>query len=374
MSGATPSGVDVFELGAEHEQVVFCNDHATGLRAIVAIHSTALGPALGGTRFYPYASTDDAIVDVLNLSRGMSYKAALAGLDLGGGKAVIIGDPAQLKTEALLRAYGRFVQSLNGRYFTACDVGTYSEDMDHIARECDFVTGRTVAHGGAGDSSVLTAYGVFQGMRAAAEQVWGEPTLAGRTVGVAGVGKVGRHLVRHLIEDGASVVVTDVYAPSVESLRAAYPQVTAVASTGELVASELDVYAPCALGGAISDEVRRGAQREDRVRCGQQPARPPRHREAARGARHPLRPRLLRELRRPDPGRRRARGLLLRARPAPRDGHLRHHPAGLRAGQGRRRCRRRSPPTGSPSAGCARSVACAASTSADRARMFPASR
>ena len=255
MSGATSSGVDVFELGAEHEQVVFCNDHATGLRAIVAIHSTALGPALGGTRFYPYASTDDAIVDALNLSRGMSYKAALAGLDLGGGKAVIIGDPAQLKNEALLRAYGRFVQSLNGRYFTACDVGTYSEDMDHIARECDFVTGRTVAHGGAGDSSVLTAYGVFQGMRAAAEQVWGEPTLAGRTVGVAGVGKVGRHLVRHLIEDGASVVVTDVYAPSVESVRAAYPQVTAVASTGELVASELDVYAPCALGGAISDEV-----------------------------------------------------------------------------------------------------------------------
>ena len=255
MSGATTSGVDVFELGAEHEQVVFCNDHATGLRAIVAIHSTALGPALGGTRFYPYASTDEAIVDALNLSRSMSYKAALAGLDLGGGKAVIIGDPTRLKTEALLRAYGRFVQSLNGRYYTACDVGTYSDDMDHIARECDFVTGRTVAHGGAGDSSVLTAYGVFQGMRAAAEQVWGEPTLAGRTVGVAGVGKVGRHLVRHLIEDGASVVVTDVHAPSVESVRAEYPQVTAVGSTDELVAGDLDVYAPCALGGAISDEV-----------------------------------------------------------------------------------------------------------------------
>ena len=255
MSGATTSGVDIFELGAEHEQVVFCNDHATGLRAIVAIHSTALGPALGGTRFYPYASTDEAIVDALNLSRSMSYKAALAGLDLGGGKAVIIGDPTRLKTEALLRAYGRFVQSLNGRYYTACDVGTYSDDMDHIARECDFVTGRTVAHGGAGDSSVLTAYGVFQGMRAAAEQVWGEPTLAGRTVGVAGVGKVGRHLVRHLIEDGASVVVTDVHVPSVESVRAEYPQVTAVGSTDELVAGDLDVYAPCALGGAISDEV-----------------------------------------------------------------------------------------------------------------------
>ncbi|MEO5661995.1 MAG: Glu/Leu/Phe/Val dehydrogenase [Nocardioides sp.] len=247
--------VDVFELGHEHEQVVFANDEATGLQAIIAIHSTALGPALGGTRFYPYASTDAAIEDVLNLSRGMSYKAALAGLDLGGGKAVIIGDPAALKTEGLLRAYGRFVQSLNGRYYTACDVGTNSLDMDDIARECAYVTGRTVAHGGAGDSSVLTAYGVFQGMRAAAEQVWGEPTLAGRTVGVAGIGKVGRHLVRHLIEDGASVVVTDVHQPSIDAVRDDYPQVQAVADTDALVASELDVYAPCALGSALTDEV-----------------------------------------------------------------------------------------------------------------------
>ena len=198
------SMTDVFELSPEHEQVVFCNDPATGLRAIIALHNTALGPGLGGTRFYPYASTDAAVRDVLDLSRGMTYKNSLAGLDLGGGKAVIIGDPATMKSEALLRAYGRFVQSLHGRYLTACDVGTYSEDMDHVARECDFVTGRTVANGGAGDSSVLTAYGVFQGMRAAAEAVWGEPTLAGRTVGIAGVGKVGRHLVRHLTEDGAS--------------------------------------------------------------------------------------------------------------------------------------------------------------------------
>ncbi|MCD6641118.1 MAG: NAD(P)-binding domain-containing protein [Nocardioides sp.] len=257
MSGAarTTTAVDVFELGDEHEQVVFCNDRASGLKAIIAIHSTALGPALGGTRFYPYATTDDAITDVLNLSRGMTYKAALAGLDLGGGKAVIIGDPATLKTEPLLRAYGRFVQSLNGRYFTACDVGTFSADMDVIARECDYVTGRTVAHGGAGDSSVLTAYGVFQGMRAAAEQVWGEPTLAGRTVGVAGVGKVGHHLVRHLVEDGATVVVTDVHQPSVDRVLAEHPEVTSVASTDALVASPLDVYAPCALGGALSDDV-----------------------------------------------------------------------------------------------------------------------
>ncbi|QZY28839.1 Glu/Leu/Phe/Val family dehydrogenase [Nocardioides coralli] len=249
------STVDLFDLGSEHEQVVFANDPATGLRAIIAVHSTALGPSLGGTRFYPYASTDDALRDVLALSRGMTYKAALAGLDLGGGKAVIIGDPATLKSEALLRAYGRFVQSLRGRYHTACDVGTFSEDMDHVARECDYVTGRTVAHGGAGDSSVLTAYGVFQGMRAAAEAVWGEPTLAGRTVGVAGVGKVGHHLVRHLFEDGATVVVTDVSAAAVERVREENPQVQAVADTDAMVAANLDVYAPCALGGALTDEV-----------------------------------------------------------------------------------------------------------------------
>ena len=245
----------VFGRSSGHEQVVFCHDEPTGLKAIIAIYSTALGPALGGTRFYPYASEQDALDDVLNLSRGMAYKAAITGLDLGGGKAVIIGDPEKIKTEALLRVYGRFVQSLNGRYYTACDVGTYSADMDHIARECSYVTGRTVAHGGAGDSSVLTAYGVFQGMRAAAVRTWGAPTLHGRTVGVAGVGKVGRHLVRHLVEDGADVVVTDVSEVAVAVVRAEHPGVRAVADTGTLVASELDVYAPCALGGALTDAV-----------------------------------------------------------------------------------------------------------------------
>jgi valine dehydrogenase (NAD+) len=251
--------MDVFETGHEHEQVVFANDPATGLRAIIAIHSTALGPALGGTRFFPYPTTAAALADVLDLSRGMSYKAALAGLDLGGGKAVIVGDPAQVRergqAEALFRAYGRFVQSLGGRYYTACDVGTYSPDMDDIARECSYVTGRTVAHGGAGDSSVLTAYGVYQGMRAAAQFAWGAPSLEGRTVGVAGVGKVGSHLVGHLLEDGASVVVTDVSTAALDRVRSEHPDVRVVATAEELVALPLDVYAPCAMGGALTDEV-----------------------------------------------------------------------------------------------------------------------
>jgi len=244
--------VDV--LNAGHEQVVFCSDEASGLRAVIAIHSTALGPSLGGTRFYPYASEDDAVADVLALSRGMSYKNSLAGLDLGGGKAVIIGDPRTDKTEALLRAYGRFVESLGGRYLTACDVGTYNADLDVVARETRFAHGRSLAYGGCGDSSVLTAYGVFQGMRAAAQHAWGAPSLSGRTVAVAGVGKVGSWLVGHLIEDGADVVVTDVDPAAVARLQARYPAVRAVADTAALVRTPHDVYAPCALGRALDED------------------------------------------------------------------------------------------------------------------------
>jgi valine dehydrogenase (NAD+) len=237
-----------------HEQVVFCQDRQSGLRAIIAIYSTALGPALGGTRFYPYPDEDAALSDVLNLSRAMAYKNALAGLDHGGGKAVIIGDPATLKSEALLRAYGRFIESLSGRYITACDIGTYSEDMDIIARECGYVTGRTVPNGGAGDSSVLTAFGVFQGMRAAAQHRWGQPSLEGRLVGVEGVGKVGRRLVTLLAEAGAAVVVCDVDPGAVSRVVAAHPGVQVAASRADLLARDLDVYAPCALGGALDDD------------------------------------------------------------------------------------------------------------------------
>ncbi|MFC5801388.1 Leu/Phe/Val dehydrogenase [Streptomyces formicae] len=241
-----------------HEQVVLCQDRASGLKAVIAIHSTALGPALGGTRFYPYATEEAAVADALNLSRGMSYKNAMAGLDHGGGKAVIIGDPELIEPPqrtALLLAYGRFVASLGGRYVTACDVGTYVADMDVVARENRWTTGRSPENGGAGDSSVLTAYGVFQGMRASAQHEWGDPTLRGRKVGVAGVGKVGHYLVEHLLEDGAEVVITDVREESVRRITDKFPQVTVVRDTDALIRTEgLDIYAPCALGGALNDE------------------------------------------------------------------------------------------------------------------------
>ncbi len=255
----------VFEASAGHEQVVFCQDPASGLQSIIAIYSTALGPALGGTRFYPYAGEADALIDVLNLSKAMAYKAACAGLDLGGGKAVIIGDPSVHKSEALLRAYGRFVQSLHGRYYTACDVGTYVEDMDVIARECRYVAGRSPAQGGAGDSSVLTALGVYQGMRAAAQHLWGAPTLTRRRVGIAGVGKVGRHLIGHLLDDGASVVVADVSSAAVQGVLAAYPSVDAV-DPDALPSVAMDLYAPCALGSALDDSTVPGLQAQ--VVCG----------------------------------------------------------------------------------------------------------
>jgi valine dehydrogenase (NAD+) len=239
---------------AGHEQVVFCQDRASGLRAIIAIYSTALGPALGGTRFYPYADEAAALTDVLNLARGMAYKAACAGLDLGGGKGVIIGDPDRIKTEVLLRAYGRFVQAMGGRFYTACDVGTTMQDMDVIARESRFVTGRSREHGGAGDTGIPTAYGVFQSMRAAAEQAWGSDSFSGRRVGVEGVGQVGRHLVKLLVEAGADVVVSDVNPAATAAIVSAYPGVQAL-GVEELPRAELDVYSPCALGGSLSDEV-----------------------------------------------------------------------------------------------------------------------
>ncbi len=237
-----------------HEQVVFCSDRRSGLRAIIALHSTALGPGLGGTRFHPYATRAEALADALRLSRAMSYKNAVAGLPHGGGKAVIIGDPHRDKTPELLRAYGRFVESLGGRYVTACDVGTYVADMDVVAETTSWATGRSEDKGGAGDSSVLTAYGVFQGMRACAQHRWGGSTLRGRRVGIAGVGKVGRLLTAHLLEDGAQVVVADVDDAAVADLTERHPAVRVVPDARTLVRTELDVYSPCAMGGALDED------------------------------------------------------------------------------------------------------------------------
>jgi valine dehydrogenase (NAD+) len=183
----------------------------------------------------------------------MAYKAACAGIDLGGGKAVILGDPSRDKSEALLRAYGRYVESLGGRYYTACDVGTDVRDMDVIAKETRFATGRSPEQGGAGDSAVLTAYGVFQAMRAAAQHTWGSPSLEGRRVAVEGVGKVGSHLVEHLLTDGASVLASDVSAAALERVRGLGQVETT--DVDDLPTRDCDVYAPCALGGSITDEL-----------------------------------------------------------------------------------------------------------------------
>jgi leucine dehydrogenase len=239
-------------LGDEFEQVVHFHDPQTGLKAIVAIHSTALGPALGGTRYYPYRSEKEAMQDVLRLARGMTYKAAAAGLDLGGGKAVIIGDPRRDKTEELLRAYGRFVDTLGGRYITAEDVGTTGADMDLVRRETRHVTGVSQAMGGSGDPSPVTAWGVYQGMIACAEEAWRDSSLVGRRVAVQGVGKVGYHLVKYLSEAGASLVVSDVDVDAVARVVREFGVDTA--EPEKIHAEECDVFAPCALGAVIRDD------------------------------------------------------------------------------------------------------------------------
>jgi leucine dehydrogenase len=234
----------------DYEQVVYCQDRGTGLRAIIAVHDTTLGPALGGTRFFPYGSDGEALDDVLRLAKGMSYKSAAAGLDLGGGKAVIVGDPAKIKTEALLRAYGRFVDALGGRYITAEDVGTTQADMDLIRRETRNVTGVSRSLGGSGDPSAATAYGVLHGMKAVARKLWGDTALAGRHVVVSGVGKVGYSLVRHLVEERARVTVTDVVPPAVErTTRDFGVEATPVESAHQVAC---DIFSPCAMGKALS--------------------------------------------------------------------------------------------------------------------------
>lgn len=232
------------------EQVSFCHHAPTGLRAIVAIHSTALGPALGGTRFYPYASEEEAVLDVCRLARGMTYKHAVCGNDLGGGKAVIIGDPASHKSEALLRAYGRFVDGLRGRYLTAEDVGTSQADMDLVRRETPYVTGVSESLGGSGDPSPATAWGVLWAMKAVAERLWGSPSLAGRHVCISGVGKVGASLADHLAADGAKLTIADISDAAVDAVIERHGAIAVAPEAAHTV--PCDIFAPCALGGVLN--------------------------------------------------------------------------------------------------------------------------
>ena len=249
---AMPNSVFDHMQAMGHEQLVFCQDPHSGLSAIIAIHNTTLGPALGGTRLWPYNSHEDAVIDALRLSRGMTYKAAISDLNLGGGKAVIVADPSK-KSEALWRRYGKFVDSLNGKYITAEDVNTSARDMEYIAMETEHVTGVPEYMGGSGDPSPFTAYGVFVGMRAAAKKQWGSDDLSGKKVLVQGVGHVGQYLVGHLVKAGAKVYITDINASRIAETVQQYRGVEVVDGAG-IFDMDLDVYAPCALGATVNDD------------------------------------------------------------------------------------------------------------------------
>ena len=252
-SGAEGAETDgLLALGAGHEEVRAVWRPESGLRAIVAIHSTVLGPSLGGTRFRPYATVGDAVTDVLRLSKAMTYKAAVAGLDMGGGKAVVIGDPAAIRSDALIRDYARFVDTFGGRYLTAEDVGTTQADMDLIGEVTPFARGRSAARGGSGDPSPVTAFGVVRAIEATATALWGSPSLDGRHVAIGGVGKVGRRLAELCAERGARLTIADV---SPAAIAAALSSVEAdVVEPGAIHAVACDVYAPCALGSALNDQ------------------------------------------------------------------------------------------------------------------------
>lgn len=235
----------------DYEQLVFCQDKQSGLKAIIAIHDTTLGPALGGTRMWTYKSEDEAIEDALRLAKGMTYKNAAAGLNLGGGKTVIIGDPRKDKNEEMFRAFGRYIQGLNGRYITAEDVGTTVADMDLIHEETDFVTGISPAFGSSGNPSPVTAYGVYRGMKAAAMEAFGTDSLEGKVIAVQGVGNVAYNLCRHLHAEGALLIVTDI---NKDAVRKAVEVFNARAvEPNDIYSVECDIYAPCALGATIND-------------------------------------------------------------------------------------------------------------------------
>jgi leucine dehydrogenase len=231
-----------------HEHILFCNDHATGLKAIIAVHNTVLGPALGGTRMWMYQNEQEALTDVLRLSRGMTYKNAISKLNLGGGKAVIIGDAKTMKSEALFRRFGQFVNTLAGSYITAEDVGISPADMVHVSKETKHVVGLP---GKSGDPSPVTAFGVYMGMKAAAKHQFGSDSLAGKKVAVQGIGHVGAYLVEHLVAEGARVTITDINEAALQQLSAKYG--VSVVAADNIYDVDMDIYAPCALGATVND-------------------------------------------------------------------------------------------------------------------------
>ncbi|MCZ8534857.1 branched-chain amino acid dehydrogenase [Psychrobacillus psychrodurans] len=235
----------------DYEQLVFCQDKTSGLKAIIAIHDTTLGPALGGTRMWNYATEEEAIEDALRLAKGMTYKNAAAGLNLGGGKTVIIGDPLKDKNEEMFRAFGRFIQGLNGRYITAEDVGTTVADMDLIHEETNYVTGISEAFGSSGNPSPVTAYGVYVGMKAAAKEAFGSDSLEGKTVAVQGVGNVAYTLCEYLHKEGAKLIVADINQASVDRAVNAFGAVQV--DVNDIYSQDADIFAPCALGAIIND-------------------------------------------------------------------------------------------------------------------------
>lgn len=236
----------------EHEQIVVCSEPSVGLKAIIAIHDTTLGPALGGTRMWPYNNEQEAIRDVLRLSRGMTYKAAISGLNLGGGKAVIIGDPRTDKTEEMFRAFGRFVDSLGGRYITAEDVGIDVQDMEWVNSETKYVTGIPKSLGGSGDPSPVTAFGVYMGIKACCKKAYGSESVKGRSIAVQGAGHVSTYLCRLLAEEGAELKVCDIYEDKVKELA---EEVNAeIVDPDSIYSLDVDIFSPCALGGVINDD------------------------------------------------------------------------------------------------------------------------
>lgn len=239
-----------------HEQLLFCNDNETGLKAIIAVHNTVLGPALGGTRMWTYANEMEALNDVLRLSRGMTYKNSISGLNLGGGKAVIIGDSRTMKSEALFRRFGKFVNSLAGKYITAEDVGISPVDMTWVSMETNHVVGLP---GKSGDPSPVTAHGTYVGMKACAKEQFGSDSLEGKTVAVQGVGHVGEYLVKALAKEGAKIYISDIHEPTLKRVAEAYG--ATVVGLDEIYDVDMDIYAPCALGATINDDTL------DRLKC-----------------------------------------------------------------------------------------------------------